>query len=68
MTFYTTPPRRSSRTDRPFNSGRSHRASFARQATIDAFGWQHAKILDQSSFVDRSPGQHPLPAPEARFR
>ena len=29
------------------------RAHFARQATIDAFGWRYAKSLDQFKFVDR---------------
>ena len=62
-----TPPRNSSRTGRPFNSGRRHRANFARQATIDAFGWRFAKTLDEANFVDRLPSQFPRPAPEARF-
>ncbi len=67
--FYTTSPaRRSSRTDRPFNPGRRHRANFARQATIDAFGWHYARTLDQANFIDRPSGKFPLPAPEARFK
>ena len=65
--FSTTPsPRRSRRTDRPFNPGRRHRADFARQATIDAFGWHFARALDQADFVDRAPGDMPRPSPEAR--
>ncbi len=42
-------------------SNRRVRASFARQATIDAFGWRFAKALDQADFRDR------LPSPEARL-
>ena len=41
---------------------------FARQATIDAFGWHFARALDQSTFVDRAPGQFPHPSPETRSR
>ena len=44
---------------RPFNPGRRHRANFARQATIDTFGWRFARALDQADFVDRSPGESP---------
>ena len=43
-------------------------ADFARQATISEFGWRHARALDQGVFVDRAPGQLPVPAPEARSR
>ena len=64
----TTPPARAASRRRPFNPGRRHRANFARQATIDAFGWHFARALDQADFVDRLPGQLPLPAPEARYR
>ncbi len=53
---------------RPFNPGRRHRADFARQATIDAFGWHFARVLDQADFTDRAPGQLPLLSPEARFK
>ena len=53
---------------RPFNPGRRHRADFARQATIDAFGWHFARALDQADFIDRAPGQFRRPAPEARYR
>ena len=63
----TTTPRNSSRTGKSFNAGRRHRADFARQATIDAFGWRFAKTLDEANFVDRLPSQFPRPAPEARF-
>ena len=45
---------------------RRHRANFARQATIDAFGWRFAKALDQSDFVDRRAGDLPRLSPEAR--
>ena len=43
MSFYTTTTRAASR------------ANFARQATIDAFGWRFAKALDQTDFIDRPP-------------
>lgn len=36
-------------------------ADFARKATISAFGWRHARALDQGDFVDRPPGQFPAP-------
>ena len=68
MSFTTPSPRRPSRADRPFNPGRRHRAGFARQATIDTFGWRFARALDPADFIDRLPRQFPLPAPEARFR
>ncbi len=60
MSMYTSPPRNSSRTDRPYNPGRRHRADFARQATIDAFGWRFARALDQADFIDRKPGLVPF--------
>ena len=68
MTLYTTTPRRSRRTDPPFSPGRRHRADFARQATIDAFGWRYARALDYDSFVDRLPGKMPKSSPEARVQ
>ncbi len=68
MSNTITPPRNSSRTGRPFTPGRRHRANYARQATIDAFGWRFARALDQADFVDRLPGQLPLLSPEARFK
>ena len=49
----------------PSRSNRRARASFARQATIDAFGWRFAKTLDQADFSDRLPGDMPHPSPEA---
>ncbi len=48
--------------------GRRHRADFARQATIDAFGWRFARALDQVDFIDRAPGAAPRSSPEVRFR
>ena len=57
MNLYTFPRAHSSRADRPFNPGRRHRADFARQATIDAFGWHFARALDQADFIDRPPDQ-----------
>ncbi len=64
----TTSTHNSSRTGKPFSSGRRHRANFARQATIDAFSWRFARALDQADFVDRAPGEIPRSSPEARFR
>ncbi len=53
----------------PTRSNRRHRrADFARQATIDAFGWHFARALDQADFIDRAPGEMPRSSPEARFR
>ncbi len=49
------------------HSERRHRAEFARQATIAAFG-RHARALDWDDFVDRQPGEFPRPSPEARIR
>ena len=61
MTSYDIARRNSSRTDKPFNPDQQQRIDFARQATIDAFGWRFAKTLDQADFRDR------LPSPEARL-
>ena len=63
----TSPTHRSRRTGKPFNPGRRHRADFARQATIDAFGWRFARALDQADFTDRAPRDMPTSS-EARFR
>jgi hypothetical protein len=52
----------------PTRSNRRHRANFARQVTIDAFGWRFARALDQADFVDRLPGDLPRPSPEAQVR
>ena len=52
----------------PAHSNYRVRASFARQVTIDAFGWRFAKALDQSEFPDRLSGARPRPSPEARVR
>ncbi len=69
MTYTTSPARRPGRINPPppFNPGRRHRANFARQATIDAFGWHFARALDQGDFVDRAPSKLPGPSPEARL-
>ncbi len=55
MALYNSLPRNSSRADCPFNLGRRHRADFARQMTIAAFGWRFARSLDQGDFIDRAP-------------
>ncbi len=67
MTYTTIPTRAASRAA-PFAPDRRHRADFARQATIAAFGWRYARFLDQGDFLDRLPGEMPAAAPEARFR
>ncbi len=61
----TSPSRSQGRADRPSNLTRRTNADFARQATISAFGWNHARALDQADFRDRPPGQFPAPTPEA---
>ena len=66
--FSNIPPARRLGRARNSHSDRRHRADFARQATIDAFGWHFARALDQGDFIDRLPGEMPGPAPEARFR
>ena len=58
MTFYTTTACAASRAN-PLDPNRRHRADFARQAVIAAFGWRHARALDQGNFVDRLPGDAP---------
>ncbi len=65
MSITTPSPRRSSARSNP-HSDRRQRADFARQATIDAFGWRFARALDQADFVDRAPGDMPRPSPEVR--
>ena len=67
MTHTTFPTSNSSRTGKPFTPGQRHRASFARQATIDAFG-RHARALDWDGFTDRQPGATATPSPKARFK
>ena len=66
MTNTTIPARAASRR-RASNSDRRHRADFARQATIAAFG-RHARALDWGGFCDRLPGDLPMPSPEAWVR
>ena len=66
MTLITQNAPGASRASNPASN--RHRADFARQAVIGAFGWRFAKALDQGDFVDRLPGEMPKPAPEARFR
>ena len=62
MISYTT----TTRAARRGNPGR--RTHFARQATIDAFGWRFAKALDQADFIDRRPGDLPRPSPRGWFK
>ena len=54
MSIYTPTLRCSSRAGNPHHD-RRHRADFARQAVIAAFG-RHARALDQADFIDRQPG------------
>ncbi len=67
MSITTPDARRLGRADHSSNPDRRIRASFARQATIAAFG-RHARALDQADFVDRLPGETPLPSPETRLK
>ncbi len=67
MSINTLDARRLGRAGHSSNSDRRIRASFARQATIAAFGWRFAKALDEANFVDRLPGELPVSSPEARF-
>ena len=67
MPYITERCRFSTRTNPTPNPGYRLRAEFARQATIAAFG-RHAKALDQAGFIDRLPGEMPVPSPEARFK
>ena len=55
MPYITTKYGFSSRTNSPFEPDRRHRADFARQAVIAAFGWHHACALDQADFIDHPP-------------
>ena len=68
MSITTLDARRLGRADHSSNPDCRVRASFARQATIAAFGWRHARALDQANFVDRRPGALPTPSPEARLK
>ena len=52
------PPARNSSRANNSQNGHRHRADFARQATIAAFG-RHARALDWDDFVDRQPDQAP---------
>ncbi len=67
MSITTSPARNSSRTDRPYNPGRRHRANFARAAVISEFG-RHAWALDHADFEDRKPWERPVRSPEARSK
>ena len=67
MSITTPSPRRLGRARNPHNA-RRHRADFARQATIDAFGWRFARALDWDDFTDRKPWQIPARAPAARYK
>ena len=62
--LFTTPPARNSSRANNSQNGHRHRADFARQATISAFG-RHARALDEADFVDRLPGDPPRPSPES---
>jgi len=66
MLSTTSPARAASRADFPSNSNHHTSAGFARQMTLSAFGWKNGKALDQADFLDRPPGQFPVPVPEAR--
>ena len=55
MSITTPDARRLGRTNHPSGPDRRVRADFARQAVIAAFGWRHARALDQADFEDRKP-------------
>ena len=60
--IYAIRPRGASRrADPTFDPDQWHRANFARQATIDAFG-HHGRALDQANFVDHAPIRRQPPA------
>ena len=63
-TLFTSPSRKP-RLSYPLVTGRHTSADYARQTTIDAFGWRFARALDQADFRDRPPGEFPVPVPEA---
>ena len=64
MIINTPDARRLGHADHPSNPDCRVRASFARAATIAAFG-RHAWALDHDDFRDRQPWQIPARAPEA---
>ncbi len=66
MSSYSLGTKISSRTGKPFNPGRRHRADFARAAVFAEFRSRDAKAILDVDFIDRPSGQLPLPAPEAR--
>ncbi len=68
MLSTTSPTRRSSRADHPFNPGHRHRANFARQAMFDAFGVHHGKAIHQAKFIDHVSGAWMRLAPGSRFQ
>ena len=67
MSLTTPTARNSSRTDRPYNPGRRHRANFARSAVFSVFG-RNAWALDHADFVDRKPWEMPGRSPEVRSK
>ena len=60
MSLTTPPARRSSRTDRPFNSNRRH-DDFARDAVFAEFRGRDARAIDQGDFEDRRPHEFARP-------
>ena len=63
----TTMPCRATRSSSPQFST-NHRASFARQAAIEAFGHRAHWALDDSDFKDRLPKETPALAAEVLSR
>ncbi len=68
MSNTTTSAHNSSRTGKPFNPGRRHRADFARQAVFAEFRSRDAKSILDVDFIDRAPRAAPRLSPEARPR
>lgn len=66
MSNTITPPHISSRTGRPYNPGRRHRANFAREMTLAQFRPRDGRALLQADFIDRLPNGLPRSSPEAR--
>ena len=63
MSLTITPPRSSTRADRPFNPGQRRSADFARAAVFAEFGYRSGRAIDYADFSDRLPNEPPTPSP-----
>ena len=61
MLTYTYSTKLSTRPSRPHPNSTRRRASFAREATIAAFGPKAIHALDEPDFADRQPDEGPRP-------